>query len=177
MKFIQTELAGAVIIEPTRFGDDRGFFTEVFHKERFVDAGLPHEFVQDNHSRSQKGVIRGLHFQYPLWQGKLVRVVIGSIFDVAVDIRPESKTYGQWIGVELSADNGRQLYIPEGFAHGFCSLTDADVTYKCTNIYKKEDDTGILWNDPDIAVKWPIDSGIVSEKDQTAKPFRDLVFG
>ena len=177
MKVTQTKLNDCVIIEPKVFGDDRGFFTEVFHKEKFAAAGLPDVFVQDNHSRSQQGVLRGLHFQYPLWQGKLVRVVIGSIFDVAVDIRPDSPTYGEWLGIELSADNGKQLYIPEGFAHGFCSLTDADVTYKCTNVYKKEDDTGILWNDPDIGVEWPISSAIVSEKDKNAIRFRDLVFG
>jgi len=174
MKFVNTDLPGVVLIEPSRFGDSRGFFAEVFHAEKFANAGLPSEFVQDNHSRSQAGVVRGLHYQYPSWQGKLVRVVIGEIFDVAVDIRRDSPNFGKWTGVTLSADNGHQLYIPPGFAHGFCTLTDADVTYKCTQVYKASDDAGIRWNDPDLGVEWPIKSPTVSEKDANAPFLKDL---
>ena len=165
----KTPLSGVVIVKNRVFGDDRGFFMETYNQKRFDSVGLPSSFVQDNHSRSTKGVVRGLHYQYPQWQGKLVRVLSGAIYDVAVDIRPDSTTYGQWYGVELNDENHLQLYIPPGFAHGFATLSDsADVTYKCTSLYKAEDDAGIAWNDTDIGVDWPVDDPIVSDKDANA---------
>ena len=165
----KTPLSGVVIVKNRVFADDRGFFMETYNQKRFDSVGLPSNFVQDNHSRSTKGVVRGLHYQFPLWQGKLVRVLSGAIYDVAVDIRPDSTTYGQWYGVELNDENHLQLYIPPGFAHGFATLSDsADVTYKCTSMYKAEDDAGIAWNDPDIGVDWPVDDPIVSDKDANA---------
>ena len=165
----KTPLSGVVIVKNRVFGDDRGFFMETYNQKRFDSVGLPSSFVQDNHSRSTKGVVRGLHYQFPQWQGKLVRVLSGAIYDVAVDIRPDSTTYGQWYGVELNDENHLQLYIPPGFAHGFATLSDsADVTYKCTSLYKAEDDAGIAWNDSDIGVDWPVDDPIVSDKDANA---------
>lgn len=165
----KTPLSGVVIVKNRVFGDERGFFMETFHQEHFESAGLPSKFVQDNHSRSSKGVLRGLHYQYPQWQGKLVRVLSGAIFDVAVDIRPDSRTFGQWFGLELNDENRLQLYIPPGFAHGFATLSDlADVSYKCTSLYKPEDEVGIAWNDPDIGVDWPLSDPIVSDKDAKA---------
>ncbi len=157
------------------FEDERGFFMETYNKNRFESVGLPGDFVQDNHSRSTKNVIRGLHYQYPLWQGKLVRTLKGAIFDVAVDIRPDSVTRGQWFGIELTETNKLQLYIPPGFAHGFATLSDvAEVSYKCTAQYKAQDDAGIFWNDPDIAIEWPVSNAIVSEKDANAPLLRDI---
>ncbi len=148
---------------------------ETFHQGSFVDAGLPDNFVQDNHSRSGYGVLRGLHFQYPQWQGKLVRVINGEIFDVAVDVRIDSPTYGEWVGVTISAENKQQIYVPPGFAHGFCVVSEmADVVYKCTTLYKPSDDSGILWNDPAIGIDWPIENPIVSEKDMNAGLLSDL---
>lgn len=142
---------------------------ETYNRERFESVGLPSDFVQDNHSRSSKGVLRGLHYQFPQWQGKLVRVLSGAIFDVAVDVRPDSRTFGQWFGIELNDENRWQLYIPPGFAHGFSTLSDiADVSYKCTSLYKPEDEVGIIWNDPDIGVQWQVNDPIVSEKDAAA---------
>jgi len=162
----QTPLSGVVIVKNQVFGDQRGFFMETYHQQHFEEVGLPTRFVQDNHSRSSKGVLRGLHFQYPQWQGKLVRVLSGAILDVAVDIRPDSPTFGQWFGVELNDENRWQLYVPPGFAHGFSTLSDiADVAYKCTALYKPEDETSILWNDPEIGIDWQVDTPIVSEKD------------
>ena len=157
------------------FGDERGFFMETFNQQRYEALGLPGNFVQDNHSRSTKGVVRGLHYQYPQWQGKLVRAISGAIFDVAVDIRRDSNTFGQWFGIELNDDNKLQLYIPPGFAHGFATLSDtADVSYKCTSLYKPEDDAGIRWNDPDIDVEWPVETPLVSDKDAAAPALKDL---
>ncbi|MEE9447782.1 MAG: dTDP-4-dehydrorhamnose 3,5-epimerase [Arenicellales bacterium] len=174
----KTALSGVVIVKNKVFGDERGFFMETFNQQRFESVGLPTHFVQDNHSRSSKGVLRGLHYQYPQWQGKLVRVLSGAILDVAVDIRPDSKTYGDWVSVELNDENRYQLYIPPGFAHGFATLSDtADVAYKCTTAYKPEDDAGILWNDPDIGVEWPLDiigEPQVSEKDANAPRLADI---
>lgn len=163
----ETRLQGVKLITPKVFGDPRGFFMETFNSRDFRAAGLTEDFVQDNHSHSVHGVLRGLHFQYPTWQTKLVRVVAGEIFDVAVDIRRDSPTYGRWFGVKLSAENRQQLYIPGGFAHGFCVLSHtADVLYKCTALYTPEEDRCVLWNDPDVAVDWPVDKPLVSERDQ-----------
>lgn len=169
MKVEKTKLPGVVILHPRVFEDDRGFFMETYNQSSFAESGLPDEFKQDNHSRSSKGVLRGLHYQHPQWQGKLVRAINGEIFDVAVDIRKDSPHYGEWIGVSLSSANFQQLYIPPGYAHGFCVVSDiAEVIYKCTTVYKPQDDAGIRWNDPDIGIQWPIDNPLVSEKDQTA---------
>ncbi len=166
MDFEKTDLDGVVIVTPKVFGDARGFFMETYNIRDFVAAGIPDGFVQDNHSRSSKGVLRGLHYQYPNWQGKLVRVLRGEIFDVAVDIRSASPTFGQWAGVTLSEDNKQQLYVPPGFAHGFCVTSDtADVAYKCTTTYRPEEEVSILWNDPDIGIDWPVDNPSLSDKD------------
>jgi len=175
MKVIKTKLEGAIIIEPKVFGDHRGFFMETYQKERYQEAGIPLEFVQDNHSRSTRGVLRGLHFQKTKPQGKLVRVVSGEVFDVAVDIRKDSPTYGQWEGVLLSEDNKRQFYVPPGFAHGFVVLSEtADFEYKCTDYYDPADEGSLLWNDPDLAIEWPIEDVQLSEKDQHAPTFKDF---
>lgn len=171
----ETNLDGVVIVEPRVFKDDRGFFIETYNQRDAEAAGLPVTFVQDNHSFSTRGVLRGLHFQYPQWQGKLVRVASGEIFDVAVDIRPGSATFGRWEGVVLSRDNQRQLYVPPGYAHGFCVVSDtADVLYKCTSLYEPGQDRGVRWNDPDIGIDWPISDPVMSEKDARAPLLRDL---
>lgn len=162
----KTPLAGVVVVTPRVIGDARGWFMETFNARHAAEAGLPTVFAQDNHSFSSRGVLRGLHYQYPTWQGKLVRVVSGEVFDVAVDIRRGSPTFGKWFGVNLSAENRKQMYIPEGFAHGFCVLSDtADVIYKCTTSYVPAEDRCILWNDPDIGIQWPVAEPLVSEKD------------
>ena len=177
LNFKETEIEGVYIIEPTVFGDNRGYFMETYNYKEFKEAGLGMVFVQDNQSKSKKGVLRGLHFQKRYPQGKLVRVISGEVFDVAVDIRKGSKTYGKWVGVILSEDNKRQFYIPEGFAHGFLVLSDeAEFTYKCTEFYHPEDEGGIAWNDPDINVKWPlegIDNIIFSKKDKLWPTFKE----
>ena len=174
----ETPLPGVKVVTPRRFEDARGFFMETFNARDAREAGIPSEFAQDNHSYSERGVLRGLHFQYPQWQGKLVRVVRGEIFDVAVDIRPDSPTRGQWYGLHLSADNLKQLYIPEGFAHGFCVTSpSADVLYKCTTLYEPAQDTCLLWNDPDIGIAWPVANPRVSDKDANGMYLRDLAFG
>jgi len=161
-----SSIPDVLIIEPDVFGDNRGFFMETWHAERYAEHGLDKIFVQDNHSRSEKGVLRGLHYQLEHPQGKLLRVVHGVVFDVAVDIRRGSPTFGQWVGVELTGDNHRQLYVPPGFAHGFCVLSDsADFLYKCTDYYAPDDEYGLLWNDPDIGIDWPGREFMVSEKD------------
>ncbi|MGG6894971.1 dTDP-4-dehydrorhamnose 3,5-epimerase [Rhizobium sp. BR 315] len=170
MKAIDTAIADVKIIEPSVFADDRGFFFESFSKMKFEAAiGRSADFVQDNHSRSGRGVLRGLHYQLPPHaQAKLVRVIIGEVYDVAVDIRKSSSTFGQWVGALLSAENKRQLWIPEGFAHGFLTLSDhAEFVYKTTNYYARESDRGICWNDPQIAIDWKLhDQPILSSKDQ-----------
>lgn len=175
--FIKTEIEGLYIIEPTVFGDNRGYFMETYHAKEFHDAGLKMIFVQDNQSRSKKGVLRGLHFQYKFPQGKLVRVTKGEVFDVAVDLRKSSKTYGKWYGIILSEDNKRQFYIPEGFAHGFLVLSDeAEFVYKCTDYYHPEDEGGIIWNDPEIGILWPLDkvgNVLLSEKDKNWKTLKE----
>lgn len=165
----QTPLPGVVIVEPRVFDDERGFFMESFNAEDFAEAGLPTRFVQDNHSRSTRGVLRGLHYQYPAWQGKLVRTLVGELFDVAVDIRRGSPHFGEWFGLILSAENRKQFYVPPGFAHGFCVLSDVcEMAYKCTSLYVPDDDACVLWNDPDIGIEWPIENPILSEKDAAA---------
>ncbi len=172
MNFIKTDIPDVIIFEPKVFGDERGFFLESFNQKIFEEAtGLKREFVQDNHSKSSKGVLRGLHYQLPpMAQGKLVRVVQGEVFDVAVDIRKSSPTFGQWVGVHLSAENKRQLWIPEGFAHGFLTLSEtAEFLYKTTNYYSPKYEGAIVWNDPDLAISWPETSEVlVSGKDQIA---------
>tara|TARA_B110000208_G_scaffold191973_1_gene261396 strand:+ start:3802 stop:4335 length:534 start_codon:yes stop_codon:yes gene_type:complete len=169
MKIIQTKLSNCLIIEPNVYGDERGFFLETFQAERYADAGIKLAFVQDNHSRSSKDVLRGLHFQKTKPQGKLVRVVRGEVYDVVVDIRAGSATYGKWEAVVLSEDNKKQLWIPPGCAHGFLVISDsADFEYKCTDYYDPSDEGCLLWNDPDLDIPWPINSPILSEKDTRA---------
>lgn len=168
MKIIQTALPGVLIIEPSVFGDARGFFMETWNARGFADAGLDLSFVQDNHSRSQKGVLRGLHFQNPGPQGKLMRVAQGAVFDVAVDLRASSPTFGKWVGVELSAANKRMVWVPEGFAHGFLTLEDdTDFLYKCTALYAPQSEFTLAWNDPGVGIEWPVDGldPIISDKD------------
>lgn len=168
MKVTETSLSGVLIIEPKVFGDQRGFFLESFQLERYREFGIEQPFVQDNHSRSSRGVLRGLHFQRTRPQGKLVSVSRGAVYDVAVDINPNSPTCGQFVGVELSDENHRQLWVPPGFAHGFCVLSDvADFQYKCTDYYSPEDEGGLLWNDPDVQIPWPIDTPQLSAKDMS----------
>tara|TARA_B110000211_G_C13866282_1_gene458825 strand:+ start:192 stop:728 length:537 start_codon:yes stop_codon:yes gene_type:complete len=176
MKVIETNIRGCVIIEPTVFGDERGFFLETFHAARYADsAGINLPFVQDNHSRSSKRVLRGLHFQKTKPQGKLVRVVRGEVYDVAVDIRANSKTFGKWEAVILSEQNKLQFWVPPGFAHGFVVLSDiADFEYKCTDFYDSTDEGSILWSDPDLGIQWPVQNPIVSAKDAVAKQLADL---
>ncbi len=170
-----TALDGVVVVEPKVFPDERGFFLESFNARHFAAAGLPTEFVQDNHSRSTRGVLRGLHYQYPAWQGKLVRSLLGEIFDVAVDIRRASPTFGQWFGTVLSADNKKQLYVPPGYAHGFCVLSDvAEMAYKCTALYEPADDAAVRWNDPQIGIDWPISSPVLSAKDNEAPMLKEI---
>ena len=163
-------IEGLKVIEPTVFGDARGYFVETYNEADFKDAGIDVTFVQDNQSGSRKGVLRGLHFQKEFPQDKLVRVVSGEVFDVAVDLRPGSKTFGKWYGVILSAENKKQFFVPKNFAHGFLVLSDyAEFCYKCTDFYHPNDEGGLIWNDPEIGVKWPIPEGmglIFSEKDQ-----------
>ncbi len=167
--FCECGINGLYIIESKVYGDERGYFMETYHQEDFKAAGLTAEFVQDNQSLSRKGVLRGLHFQKTHPQGKLVRVLAGSVYDVAVDLRKASPTYGKSFGAVLSEENKRMFYVPEGFAHGFLVLSDMAVfSYKCTDFYHPEDEGGILWNDPDLKIEWPLDEGItplVSEKD------------
>lgn len=174
MKVIETKIAGVLIIEPKVFGDSRGFFLETFHADRYTEYGIESNFVQDNYSRSTKGVLRGLHYQKNYPQGKLVSVTSGIVFDVAVDIRQDSSTFGQWVGITLSADDHKQFYIPPGLAHGFCVLSEtADFQYKCTEYYHPEDEASIRWNDPDIAIEWNISEPILSEKDAKAPFLKD----
>ena len=166
-----------MVIEPDVFGDERGFFLESYNKEKFAEKGIDVEFVQDNHSRSQRGVLRGLHFQKPPFaQDKLVRVTRGRVFDVAVDLRPDSPTFGQWEGVELSEENKKMFFIPQGFAHGFLALGEiVDFQYKVSNFYSKKSEGGVIWNDQDIGVKWPIKKGIVlSERDEDWPHFTEI---
>lgn len=165
-KAVKTSIEGLVIIEPTVFGDSRGFFMESYAKKDFEEIGIKEDFVQDNHSKSRKGVLRGLHFQTQHTQGKLIRVVAGSVLDVAVDLRPESSTFGKWEMVVLSADNKRQFYVPTRFAHGFLTLEDdTEFLYKCTEYYSPEFDSGIFWNDPKIGITWNLDKYGLNEQE------------
>lgn len=174
MKVIQTALDGVLIIEPKVFGDDRGFFYESYNQKRFHAAGISTQFVQSNVSRSAQGVLRGLHYQWPNPQGKLVSVLEGEVYDVAVDIRQGSPSFGQWVGVMLSADSKRHFWIPEGFAHGFCVVSDfATFTYQCTSLYDQNADAGILWNDADIGIDWPVSAPLLSEKDTKTPRLKD----
>lgn len=160
MQIIDSGLDGVLILEPRVFGDARGFFLESFNRRAFEEAGLPTEFVQDNHSRSARGVLRGLHYQMRQTQGKLVRVTAGAVYDVAVDMRRDSPDFGRWVGVELSAENHRQLWVPAGFAHGFYTLSDsADFQYKCTDYYAPEHERSVRWDDPAIGIEWPLARG------------------
>jgi dTDP-4-dehydrorhamnose 3,5-epimerase len=163
-----------IIIEPELFQDDRGYFTEMYHQAKFEDAGIKGNFVQDNRSRSRQGTIRGLHYQVRKAQGKLVWVLFGEVFDVAVDIRQSSRTFGKWQGTLLSSENKKGIYIPPHFAHGFCVLSkEAEVFYKCTEFYSPENERTIRWDDPDLAIEWPMENPILSEKDATAPLFKD----
>ena len=176
MNVIQTEIPDVLVIEPRLFGDDRGFFYESYNERAFLDKiGISENFVQDNHSRSSKNVLRGLHYQIQQPQGKLVRVVVGSVFDVAVDLRKGSSTFGQWVGTYLSAENKQQLWVPAGFAHGFVVMSEyAEFLYKTTDYYAPQYERCILWNDPDLAIAWPIQSEpILSTKDRAGKLLRD----
>ncbi|HDX0899098.1 MULTISPECIES: dTDP-4-dehydrorhamnose 3,5-epimerase [Stenotrophomonas] len=175
MRVIETSLAGCKVIEPNVFGDARGFFFETWNADRFAEAGLERGFVQSNVSSSSRGVLRGLHYQWPRPQGKLISVLQGEVYDVAVDIRRGSPTFGRWEAVVLSAENKRQFWIPEGFAHGFAVLSETALfNYLCTDVYVKEADAGIRWNDADIAVDWPIGAPMLSAKDESAPFLKDI---
>jgi len=176
MKIISTSIPDCIIIEPRVFGDDRGYFYESWNKESFHEAGLDMDFVQDNQSMSMKGVLRGLHFQAPPFaQGKLVRVIQGSVIDVAVDIRKSSPSFGKHVAVELSGDNKRMFWVPEGFAHGFLTLEDHTIfSYRCTDVYNKESEGSLNWNDPELNIDWNISDPILSEKDQIAPLLADF---
>lgn len=175
MKFTPAPLDGVVVVEPDVFRDERGFFLETFHARKYESGGIAGPFVQDNHSRSRRGILRGLHAQRTKPQGKLVRVIEGSVFDVAVDIRRGSKTFGRWFGVELTAENFLQLWVPPGFAHGFQVRSDvAQVEYKCTEFYDAKDEIAIAWNDPDVGIEWPDLSPTLSAKDAGAERLRDV---
>ena len=174
-KQLETGLEGLVLIEPDVFGDERGFFVETFSRDAWRELGVDADFVQHNHSRSSAGTLRGLHFQTSPGQAKLLRCPRGKIFDVAVDLRRESPTYGQWEGYELDDEKHRQLYVPVGFAHGFCVLSEeADVTYLVSSLYDPETEAGIRWNDPEVGVEWPVEAPLLSQRDIDAPLLRDL---
>ncbi len=175
IRSVETPLPGVVILEPAVFGDDRGFFQEVYHQGKYREHGIDVTFVQDNWSRSVRGVLRGLHYQLQNPQDKLLSVISGEIFDVAVDIRKGSPTFGQWTGVMLSEENHRQLLVPRGFAHGFCVVSETvDVLYKCSSLYDPQDDRGICWSDPDIGIEWPVENPVVSERDTKHPLLKDV---
>ena len=174
MKIIATEIPDVMIVEPRVFEDPRGFFMETYHKKQFAEQGMTAEFVQDNHSRSSRGVLRGLHYQIEHSQGKLCRVVRGEVYDVAVDLRRASATYGRWVGVSLSEQNRRQLFVPAGFAHGFVVVSEiAELLYKCTDFYSPQHERSIRWDDPDLAIDWPVQEPLLSPKDANGVAFRD----
>lgn len=176
LKIERTALDGVLIIEPTVFQDERGFFLETYHAKRYAEAGLDVTFVQDNHSRSRHGTLRGLHYQARNPQGKLVRVIEGSVLDVAVDIRPDSATFGRHVAAELTDANFRQIYVPPGFAHGFCVTSEvAQVEYKCTAYYDAHDERGIAWDDPVLAISWPLTDPILSERDRRHPSLEDAI--
>ncbi|PYQ14698.1 MAG: dTDP-4-dehydrorhamnose 3,5-epimerase [Acidobacteria bacterium] len=175
MRFTRLELPEVILVEPDVHRDPRGFFLETYHLDKYRAGGVPGPFVQDNHSRSVQGTLRGLHAQRRRPQGKLVRAVEGEMFDVAVDIRRDSATFGRWVAVRLSGENFHQLYVPPGFAHGFCVLSRVvHVEYKCTELYDPADEIGVAWNDPDVAIGWPVRDPIVSEKDRRLPRLQDL---
>ena len=176
MKIQPTELQGVLVIEPEIFSDARGYFLETYNASAFAEAGIREQFVQDNQSQSNKGVLRGLHYQKPQAQGKLIRVLLGEIFDVVVDLRPESSTYGKWSGLNLSDVEQKMIWVPQGFAHGFYTLSEiANVAYKVTEFYAPQHDRVIIWNDPDLAIRWPLQGEpILSEKDKAGHFFREL---
>ena len=175
MKAHETELKGLMVIEPDCFGDQRGFFMETWQKERYCELGIGEEFVQDNLSYSEHGILRGLHYQKPQGQGKLVFVIEGEVYDVAVDIRKGSPTFGRWAGHYLSGDNKRQLFIPAGFAHGFCVTGEkALFAYKCTDYYNRESEKGVIYNDPDLGIKWPVETPVISDKDRELPRLKDI---
>lgn len=175
MNVLKTEIPGVLIIEPKVFGDQRGYFLETFQAERYKDAGIDCNFIQDNLSFSSRGVLRGLHFQIKNPQAKLVQVLKGCVFDVAVDIRPGSPTFGRWTGIELSEENHRQFFIPEGFAHAFCVLSETALfSYKCSDYYNPGDEGGIIWSDPEIGIKWPIKDPVLSNKDSAYTRLSEL---
>ncbi|NOJ94184.1 dTDP-4-dehydrorhamnose 3,5-epimerase [Corallococcus sp. CA049B] len=174
MKVTPLAIPDVLLIEPKVFGDDRGFFLESFHAKRYADVGVVGPFVQDNLSRSVKGTLRGLHFQEPNAQGKLVQCLAGAVWDVAVDIRKGSPTFGRWVAAELTGENKHQLWVPPGFAHGFCVVSDsADFFYKCTALYSPESERSVAWNDPDLAIPWPVKEPLLSGKDQRAPLLKD----
>ena len=178
MQFIATEIEGLVIVEPDVYRDARGFFLETYHGDKYRDGGIDAVFVQDNQSRSVRGTLRGLHGQLSHPQGKLIRVIEGEIWDVAVDLRPGSATFGRYGAVTLSAENFRQLYIPPGFAHGFCVLSDvAQIEYKCTDFYRPGDEFAVAWDDPEIGIKWPVSAPLLSERDRNAPRLADTESG
>ena len=175
MKVEPGRIPGLLIIEPKVFGDERGFFMESYSRDRYAEAGVPAEFVQDNLSLSARGILRGLHLQHPNDQGKLCSVLQGEVFDVAVDVRVGSPTFGQWEGVTLSAENKRQFYVPPGFAHGFCVLSErALFSYKCTDFYSAQSEIGVIWNDPDLGIEWPIEAPRLSAKDGENPRLKDI---
>ena len=180
LRLIDTSIPDVLLIEPNVYNDSRGFFFETFHHRKYADVGINEMFVQDNYSHSKQGIVRGLHYQLLHPQGKLIFVISGEIFDVAVDIRRGSPTFGQWFGTILSAENKRQIYVPEGFAHGFCVLSEsADIMYKCTDFYNAEDEYGIFWSDETIAINWSVKTPVLSDKDKrfqrlTETPVKDL---
>jgi dTDP-4-dehydrorhamnose 3,5-epimerase len=175
MRFEPTEIPEVIRIEPTLFRDARGFFLESYRTDKFAAGGVRTPFVQDNHSRSSRGTLRGLHMQVAFAQGKLVRCIAGEVFDVAVDVRRGSKTFGRWVGETLSAENFRQLWVPPGFLHGFCVTSDsAEIQYKCTELYHPEDELGVLWSDPDLAIRWPVSAPLLSAKDAALPRLRDV---
>lgn len=175
MDVIETKLPGVLVLEPAVFGDDRGFFMETWNARRYEEAGIPGPFVQDNAALSRKGTLRGLHFQHPHSQGKLVQILSGEVLDVAVDIRVGSATFGQWVGEVLSGTNHRQLYVPPGFAHGYCVTSETAIfSYKCTAFYSPQTEGGIIWNDPDLGIEWPVDEPILSAKDAGCPRLKDV---
>ena len=175
MNVKETKLPGVLILEPDVYGDERGYFLETWSATRYEDAGIPGPFVQDNASFSRKGILRGLHFQYPQSQGKLVQILSGEVVDVAVDIRAGSPTFGEWVGEVLSGTNHRQMYVPPDFAHGYCVTSETALfSYKCTDFYNPETEGGIIWNDPDLGIDWPVDDPILSPKDAGYRRLKDI---
>jgi len=175
MQFFPTKIPDVILVEVPKFGDHRGFFMETYHEKKFSDGGISTKFIQDNHASSQKGILRGLHYQLKYPQGKLIRCIQGEILDIAVDIRKSSPTFGHWVGEVLSAENAKQLYVPPGFAHGYLVLSEhAEVEYKCTELYHPEDEYGVLWNDPAIGIDWGVNNPILSEKDKQQPLLKDM---